>query len=405
MAPRMRNIVGWIVACMAAGPWAPAMAVAAPAPPPEPFMAAAGVSTNRDAVQAAEQATRSMLAKFRDRERRPSAVIFLERSGAVGAHSFAQPARTGNGVAVGDAIRKLAGVSTYGTGGAGGVRGVTWWAKQDFEPTVLVLGLSGADLAVRAYFVPARTPGPRDESAPALAAAPRDEAAARRQGESLGRQVPALGGTGFALLLGGLAAELCTPYAGALREALRADVPLVGALGWPGDYVYVDGRETAPPPAAGDPRGGDAAASTPAAGPGLGPGPRASGPPAGPGPILVVIQGRLDVALAGTCSRNEGDAEAVLAEADDVAQRAARLLGGPKPELVVAFSHTARLRGSALRDPGQELARLRTVLGRDVTFFGGFTPFQAGVDNLGRVSIGPSRLMLLAVAAKAEEKK
>jgi hypothetical protein len=396
MTPAKRNIVGWIVLCVAVGSWgpaAPASAAAAAPAPPEPFLAAAGVSTSRDAVAAGEQATRSMLAKFRDRGRKPGVVIFLERTGAI------PPASPGNAVAVGDAIRKLAGVSTYGMGGAGGVRGVTWWAKQDYEPTVLVLGMSGADLAVKAYFVPARPAGAGDGSALALASAPQDEAAARGQGEALGRQVPALGGTGFALLLGGLAGELCTPYAGALREALRADVPLVGALGWPGDYVYVDGRQTAPPQA-GDARGGDAAKSASAVGIGA-----LSAGPVCPGPILLVIQGRLNVALAGTCSRNEGDAEAVLAEADTVAQHAARLLGGQKPELLIAFSHTARLRGRGLREPGQELARLRAVLGRDATAFGGFAPFQVGVDDLGRVSMGPSRLMLLAVAGKAEERK
>jgi hypothetical protein len=402
MTLRKRRFAGWIVVCVAAGPWgptAPASAAAGAPAPPEPFLAAAGVSTGRDAVAAGEQATRSMLAKFRDRGRKPAVVIFLERMGAVGG---ATPAPAGNGMAVGDAIRKLAGASTYGMGGAGGVRGVTWWAKQDYEPTVLVLGMSGADVAVKAYFVPARRGEPRDESAPAMAATPQDEAAARRQGDALGRQVPALGGSGFALLLGGLAGDLCTPYAGALREALRPDVPLVGALGWPGDWVYVDGRQTAPPQA-GDARGGGAAATS-APAPAAGAGASLAGPGT-PGPVLLVIQGRLDVALAGTCSRNECDAEAVLAEADDVAQRAARLPGGQKPDLVIAFSHTARLRGDGLREPGQELARLRAALGKDATFFGGFAPFQAGVDNLGRVSMGPSRLMLLAVAGKAEERK
>jgi hypothetical protein len=401
MTPTKRNIAGWIILCVAVGRSGSASAAAAAPAPPEPFLAAAGVSTGRNAVAAAEQATRIMLAKFRDRGRKPSVVIFLERTGTVPGTTSAQAE---DGMVVGNVIRNLADVPTYGMGGAGGVRGVTWWAKQDYEPTVLVLGMSGADVAAKAYFVPAPLGMPSDRSALGMATAPRDLAAARQQGEALGRQVPALDGAGFALLLGGLAGDLRIPYAGALRQALRADVPLVGALGWPGDYVYVDGRQTAPP-RAGDARGGDAATSAPAPAAGAGPRTAGSAGPVAPGPVLLVIQGRLNVALAGTCSRNEGDAEAVLAEADTVAQHAARLLGGQKPDLVIAFSHTARLRGGGLREPGQELARLRAALGKDATFFGGFAPFQAGVDNLGRVSMGPSRLMLLAVAGKTEERK
>jgi hypothetical protein len=105
----------------------------------------------------------------------------------------------------------------------------------------------------------------------------------------------------------------------------------------------------------------------------------------------------VDVALAGAASRNAGDAEAVLDEAESAARAVLEGLGGRKPDLVLAFSSVARLRTSLLGDPGRELERLRAVFGPDVPVFGCFGGTGMGTDRAGRFSAGESRLMIAAI--------
>ena len=311
-----------------------------------PLLAAIGISTNRDAQKAAEQAARSMLAKFRSRGRRPAVAIFLERSGT-------RPAEDGK--AIGDRGKAAVKVPTYGSGGAIGTVGVTWGAKKDHEPTLQVLGLAGGGVKVRAYF--------------AGGALPNDRQAAEARGRALGRLIAPTGG-GLALFLGGVGGEAGGAYLAALRDAMKPDVPLLGAIGEAGDYVYADGQALKDP----------------------------NGAPAAVGQLILTIEGEAKVVAAGAASRNVGDGQAVLGEADAVARHAADALGERTVRLVLAFSSTARLRTSGLDRPGTELGRLREIFGRDVPVFGCFSPLQAGVDNQGRFSVGPGRLMLVALA-------
>lgn len=311
-----------------------------------PLLAAIGVSTSRDAQKAAEQAARSMLAKFRSRGRRPAAAIFLERSGR-------RPAEEGK--AIGDRVKALLKLPTYGSGGAIGTVGVTWWAKRDHEPTLQVLGLAGGGVKVRPYV--------------AGGALPTGRQAAEARARALGRRVLPTGG-GFALFLGGVGDEAAGAYLAALRDAMTPDVPLLGAVGKAGDYVYANGRPLKDP----------------------------QGKPTAVGQLILMIDGESKVAAAGAASRNVGDGQAVLEEADAVARHAAETLGERTVRLVLAFSSVARLRTSGLDRPGTELGRLRTIFGRDVPVFGCFAPLQMGVDNKGRFSLGPGRLMLVALA-------
>jgi hypothetical protein len=330
------------VAIAVAVPLAPSGRAAEPTD--GPLLAAIGISTNRDAQKAAEQAARSMLAKFRSRGRRPAVAIFLERSGT-------RPAEEGK--AIGDRVKELLKVPTYGSGGAIGTVGVTWWAKRDHEPTLQVLGLAGGGVKVRAYL--------------AGGALPNDRRAAEARGRALGRLVVPMGG-GLALFLGG-GGEVGGAYLAALRDAMRPDAPLLGAIGKAGDYVYADGQTLKDP----------------------------NGTPAAVGQLILTIEGESKVVAAGAASRNVGDGQAVLEEADAVARHAADALGQRTVRLVLAFSGTARLRTSGLDRPGTELGRLRAIFGRDVPVFGCFSPLQAGVDNQGRFSVGPGRLMLVAL--------
>jgi len=318
-----------------------------------PLFAAVGVSTKRDALQAAEAATKSMLAKFRARRRRPAAAIFLERTGR----------RLGSdGRAIGERVKQTAGVATYGAGGASGRGGVTWWAKRDFEPTFLVLGIAGAGVTVRPIF-----------TAGAPAGGPAD---VQRRAEELGGQVPAPNGGGIGLFLGGLGGAQGGPFLSALRKATRGDVPLIGIAGRAGEYVYVDGRRLA------DPNGAEVHTAQ----------------------LLLLIDGRLEVACGGAVSRNAADADAVLAEADRAADRVRQQLTGRTPGLVLAFSDPGRMRTSGLDAPGKELRRLRAALGADVPVFGCYAFCPVGVDDAGRFAVGPDRLVLAAVAeASAEE--
>lgn len=336
------------VAAAAGGACAAANGPAKRKPPaPGSFFAAIGFSAKRDVKTAAEAATRSMLAKFRARRRRPDAVIFLERTGA------RPPADGGE---IGRRVRAIAGSPTYGTGGPTGTRGLTWWAKQDHEPTFQVLGLAGEGLGVVAWADAGRLPS--------------DRQARRRRAAALGRQVRTGGAARLALVLGDLG-DGAGDYLWALRQALPADVPLLGAAGGAADYVYRDGRRLTGP----------------------------DGRETARGQLVVTIAGPLKLALAACVSRNEADAPAVLAEADQVARRAVDALAGETPRLVIAFSSAGRLRTSRLYDPRKELARLEGVFGKDVPVFGCFSRVQVGVDSRGRFSLGRERLMLAALAA------
>ncbi len=249
------------------------------------------------------------------------------------------PRTAAAGRTLGDAVAATSRAPTYGTGGLTGTAGVTFRAKSDYEPTFLVLGLAGAKLAARAALVPAPIE-PAGASARLARAATAD--------------------TRLALLLGGLVGEVRGPLADGVRQALPAGAALLGIAGREGDYVYVDGK---------------------AAG----------------GAMLLAIGGEFAVAPAGCASRNVADPEAVLAEADAVAARARAALGDGDPRVVLAFSDTGRLRTSGLRSPGKERARLRDAFGR-APIFGCFAAFQLGHDGLGRFSVGPGRLMLVALA-------
>ena len=319
-----------------------------------PLFAAVGISTKRSAPQAAEQAARSMLAKFRARGRRPAVAVFLERTGA-------RPAKEGK--AIGDRVKARVNVPTFGTGGRIGTVGVTWWAKRDYEPTFQVLGLAGGNLQVRACLT--------------AGALPKDEPALKARAQALGRQVRAPAGAGLALFLGGLPADRGGAYLAALREAVAPRTPLLGAVGKAGDYVYADGAL---------PKDAD-------------------GRPTGEGQLLLVLAGRFKVALAGVASRNVADPQAVLEEADAAARHATKQLEGHAVRLVLAFSSTGRLRTTGLDRPGKELTRLRAVLGQEAPVFGCFSPLQMGVDNRGRFSVGSGRLMLAALGEKVGEKE
>jgi len=313
--------------------------------PEAPFFAAIGVSTKRDALQAAEQAAGSMMAKFRARRRRPEAVIFLDRSGR---HDAAE------GRAIGQRVQAVAKAPTYGTGGQTGPAGVTWWAKTDFEPTFQVLGLAGAGLSARPFF--------------AAGAVDDDPNAVRLRAESLGGQLAAVGEGGFGLFLGAVPAPQAGRYLSALRRAAPAHLPLIGIAGQEGDYVYAAGRPEQ----------------------------------AGAGQLVLAVAADVRLAFAGTASRNVADAEAVLAEADAVAGAARRKLGAAAPALVIAFSDPGRMRTAGLGPPGKELQRMQGALGGDVPVFGCYAPMQVGVDSEGRPSVGPGRIMLVALAEKGD---
>ena len=335
----------------AAGLFATVLAAASVcgAEPPRPraarLFAAVGVSTGSDAARAGERAARSMLAKFRAAARRPAVAIFLDRTARGSAKA---------GGAIGDRVRDVCGAPTYGSGGRIGPAGVTWWAKRDREPTFLVLGLCGAAVAVRPYV--------------ASGASPSDKPAAEAQARALGRQV-ARPGRPAALLLGGLAGETGGAFLAALRKSIGSKTPLLAAVGAPGDYVYANARAAA----------------------------GADGHRVAVGQLLLVIEGDFAVATAGVVSRNVGDAQAVLAEADTVARHAVEALAASPCRAVLAVSDAGRLRASALDRPGTERARLCAAFGRDVPVFGCFSFLQAGLDNRGRFSVGRERLMLVAL--------
>jgi len=346
-------------ACVAALVTASALAAADSTPLPRgvaggktDLVAEIGYSTKREPLAAAEQATRSMLSKLKAGRRRPAVVLFLERTGR---------AKAADGPRVGDRVKQLAAAPTYGSGGPTGTWGPTWWAKQDREAGFQVLGLAG-EVTARAHV--------------AGGALPAEPGGLRDRAEVLGRQVDPSGGGRLGLLFCG-AGSGAGEYLSALRRSVVTDVPLIGAVGEPGDYVYADGRPLTDP----------------------------AGKPAAAGQLLLMLEAPVKVAFAGIVSRNEADAPSVLAEADLASGHAMKQLAGRPPDVVFAFSSVGRFRTCSLNDPRKELARLQAAFGRVVPVFGGFCRFQMGVDSAGRFSVGRERLMLVAISGgKAKEK-
>lgn len=343
------------------------------------LFAATGLSKDTDVMAAAEEATAAMMEQFRAAGRTPAAVIFLER--VVGSGQFRN-----KGQDIGDRVKRAAGgVPTFGHGGVD-VYGLTFGPDvRNEESTFLVLGLAGANLQVRGYATGGKIeysyPSSQRPEDPERAAQWEREVAREKElrqaaltrGRQLGEQIPRLEKPGLILVLGALHNNWHVTFVEGIREALGQDVPIVGGVGKWDDYVYNDGTPLAD----------------------------ASGKPATAGQLAVVIQGDMQVSLAGEVCPDKYKPEGVQATIGRVTEQSLAPLGGQTPDVVLAFSCVTLLRDSKIMDPSVLYAPLRQAYGEQASIFGCFCGGEIGQSG-DEFSAGGDRLMVAVLADKPE---
>jgi hypothetical protein len=358
------------------------LAWAGPAPAAEPLVAFTGLSTKDHVMQAAEEATQKMMAKFRQAGREPEVVLFFERV------TYRWHRSDKMGVTyqqLGDRIKKRTGADVFGHGGCGPY-GIVLGEVSDKSPSFQVIGLAGADIRARGYALGGRIDymytdrktrqAAEAGDAEALAKVAREKklrAVCRAKGQSLGRKIPDLDRPGFVLLLGALHNNWHTTFAEGLGTEIPATLPVVGGVGKWDDYVYNNGQAV---------RDADEKESP-------------------TGQLAVLIDGDMQVVAAGICSENTWKKDIIDREAARVATRVKKHLDGAEPEALLVFSCVTRLRNSKRMDPSKELDVVRKLYGQGPAVFGAFCGGEFGWDLEGKFTSGGDHLTLVALAGNS----
>jgi len=356
------------------------------------FFAATGLSTDADAMQAAEQATADMMAKFKAVKKKPKVVIFIERVDGIKIYGedtgkFHIP------YDIGRAIKKASGAEkVFGTGGAQ-TYGITWGDLKDEQSSFMVLGLTGKDLEVNGYVdggilsfcypgvnTFAKLAAGEHEGIETIHRQKIQRATCKAAGFQLGQQIPVLCKPGFIVLMGALHNNWHVTYAEGLKESLPVRTQVIGGVGLWEDYVYCDGLEFHDRSIM--------AAQTVA------------------GRIAITIQGTdFQFATMGGESVNKTCKEAIDRHTADVAGRLLADLGGP-PDAMIAFSCVTRLRDPKIMDPKVLTAMMHkhfagSSSGRsDMQLFGCFCGGEVFLGLEGDFTAGGDRLAVAGLRAK-----
>lgn len=340
--------------------------------------AATGLSKKTDVMAGAEEATKAMMDAFKASGKKPGAVIFLER--------VAEPGKfAGKGKQIGDKVKELAGgAPTFGHGGTSEY-GLTLGADvKDKDSTFLVLGIAAPGLEAKGY----ATGGKIEYSYPAEKRPDDVEKAkqweqdvakekvlretAKTRGKQLGAMIPKLSKPGVVVFMGALHNNWHVTFLEGLREAVGEKTPVIGGVGRWDDYVYNNGDPVK----------------------------TADGKDAPAGQLAVVIQGDMQVVLAGAVCEDKYKKEGVAATIEAVAKKGLAGLNGKKPAAVIAFSCVTLLRDSKVMDPSVLYAQMSKLYGPTTPLFGCFCGGEAGTANDGKFTAGGDRFMTAVIAEK-----
>ncbi len=357
------------------------LASAALASAAEPLVAFTGLSTKDHVMQAAEQATAEMMAKFRQAGREPEVVIFFERV----AYRWHRSDKMGvTYQQLGDRIKQRTGADVFGHGGCGPY-GIVLGDLTDKTPSFQVIGLSGANIRARGYAVGGRIDhmytdrrtrqAAESGDAEALAKVAGEKqlrAVCRGKGARLGKAIARPHKPAVLLLTGALHNNWHTTFAEGLRAETPETLPVVGGVGKWDDYVYNNGQAVRD----------------------------ANGKESPTGQMAVLIEADMHIVAAGGVSENTWKQSTIDAEAAQIAAHVKKTLDGAEPEALLVFSCVTRLRNSKRMDPSKELAVVRRLYGDKPAVFGAFCGGEFGWDLQGRFTSGGDHLTLVALAAK-----
>lgn len=339
----------------------PAVAARAMTGPAPAVFFATGTSISDDPMLAAREATAQVVSAFARAHAALKAVVFLERVKGVS---------TADGERIGQAVRAVAKVPTYGTG-ATGPYGLAWINAADRESSFLVLGIGGSDVQVNGFvkggkpsFIYKPGGGTRDAKKDATLAL------WRIRGRDLAEMVPADDRNGVALLLGTMHNWAHVELAHGFDEAMPRGLTPIGGCGQWEDYVFADGQPVTDEYNFGKP--------TPC------------------GQLAIIIRGPIRLAAAGKACANTRDAEVVRRDTAEVVQALNSQLRGAAPAAILGFGCVTRLREARL--PAQhERHAIADAFGSHVPLFGCYAGGEIGLMNDGVMDAGGDRLVLVAV--------
>jgi hypothetical protein len=323
----------------------------------------------KKAKSMAISATEKMMAKFKAVGKTPKAVIFIERI----------PLLTKNsGKRIGDTVKETAGgVPTYGTGGAG-VYGITFGDEiENSSPTLMVIGLTGKDLDVKAYTDLGRVNYIYTNSSTRKKAKAGDAKAkasleketqlrkeCKTRGMKLGKQISALK-NGFVIYIGAIHNDWHKTYAEGMKETMPKGTLMIGGVGKWDDYVYDNGK-------------------------------------CGIGIMTITVQGSdFDFATFGSSAgKAKYNIPGVKGHTKTVSDKVIAGLNGQKPDVVIGFSCVTRLRDSKVMHPKIFNADMKKNLGENVVLFGNYCGGEIYLDKDGNLDAGGDRLTIVGIKGK-----